>query len=66
VIGQTMQRQRHQEFIGFLNRIQQDILQGNAIHVILDNYAAHKLANVRAWLGRHPRWPFNFASTSSP
>ncbi len=35
-----------------------------AIHVILDNYAAHKKDKVRAWLARHPRWPFHFTPTS--
>ena len=38
---------------------------GKAIHVILDNYAAHKHAKVRAWLERHPRWTFHFIPTSS-
>jgi transposase len=65
VMGQTMQRHRHQEFIRFLNRIERDIPEGNTIHVILDNYATHKHANVRAWLERHPRWTFHFVPTSS-
>jgi transposase len=34
------------------------------IHVILDNYAAHKHAKVRHWLTRHPRWIFHFTPTS--
>ena len=34
------------------------------IHVILDNYAAHKHARVRRWLTRHPRWIFHFTPTS--
>jgi len=34
------------------------------IHVILDNYAAHKHPKVRAWLARHPRWTFHFTPTS--
>ncbi len=33
--------------------------------MILDNYAAHKHARVRAWLDRHPRWTFHFTPTSS-
>ena len=36
----------------------------NAIHVILDNYAAHKKDKVSAWLDRHPRWTFHFTPTS--
>ena len=37
---------------------------GRVIHVILDNYAAHKHPNVRKWLARHPRWVFHFTPTS--
>jgi transposase len=65
VIGQNMARHRHQEFIRFLNRIERDIPAGKVIHVILDNYAAHKHAKVQAWLARHPRWTFHFTPTSS-
>ena len=61
VIGRCMQRHRHQEFIRFLNDIAADILPfGKGVHVILDNYAAHKHAKVRAWLGRHERFTFDF------
>ena len=65
VIGPNRARQRHQEFIRFLNRIERDVPAGKIIHVILDNYAAHKHAKVRAWLVRHPRWTFHFIPTSS-
>ncbi|MCE3245716.1 MAG: family transposase, partial [Arthrobacter sp.] len=37
---------------------------GKLIHVILDNYAAHKHPKVWAWLERHPRWTFHFTPTS--
>jgi hypothetical protein len=39
VIGQCMQRHRHQEFIRFLNAIEHQVPAGKVIHVILDNYA---------------------------
>jgi transposase len=64
VIAQNMQRHRHQEFIRFLNRIEREVPADKAIHVILDNYAAHKKDKVRAWLARHPRWTFHFTPTS--
>ena len=64
VIAQNMQRHRHQEFIRFLNRIEREVPTDKAVHVILDNYAAHKKDKVRAWLARHPRWTFHFTSTS--
>jgi transposase len=65
VIGQNMSRHRHQEFIRFLNRIEREVPKDKDIHVILDNYAAHKKDKVRAWLARHPRWSFHFTPTSS-
>ena len=64
VIGQNMARHRHQEFIRFLNRIERAVPAGSTIHVILDNYAAHKHEKVQAWLARHPRWTFHFTPTS--
>ena len=65
VIARNMQRHRHQEFIRFLNEIEKAVPVGKAIHVVLDNYAAHKHARVGAWLGRHLRWTFHFTPTSS-
>jgi transposase len=55
---------RHQEFIRFLNRIEAAVPAGKLVHAILDNYAAHKHPNVRAWLARHPRRTFHFTPTS--
>jgi transposase len=64
VIGRNMQRHRHQEFIRFLNAIDADVPAGKAVHVVLDNYAAHKHPKVRAWLDRHQRFIFHFTPTS--
>ncbi len=65
VIGQCMQRHRHQEFIRFLNQIEAKVPVGKIVHVILDNYAAHKHPKVIEWLGRHPRFTFHFTPTSA-
>jgi len=65
VIGQCMQKHRHQEFIRFLNRIEATVLVGKVVHVILDNYAAHKHPKVLEWLARHPRFTFHFTPTSA-
>jgi transposase len=65
VIGRNMQRHRHQEFIRFLNAIDAEVPAGKAVHVVLDNYAAHKHPKVRAWLDhRHQRFTFHFTPTS--
>jgi transposase len=64
VIGRNMQRHRHQEFIRFLNAVEAEAPAGKIVHVILDNYAAHKHPKVRAWLDRHERFVFHFTPTS--
>ena len=64
VIGRNMQRHRHHEFIRFLNAIEAEVPPGKIVHVILDNYAAHKHPKVRAWLDRHQRFVFHFTPTS--
>ena len=64
VIGQCMQRHRHQEFLRFLNRLERDVPAGKIVHVVLDNYASHKHPKVRTWLARHPRWVFHYTPTS--
>jgi transposase len=65
VLGRCMQRHRHQEFIRFLNTVEARVPAGKVVHVILDNYAAHKHPKVRTWLARHPRWVFHFTPTSA-
>jgi transposase len=64
VVGQCMQRHRHQEFLRFLNRVEAAVPAGKLVHAILDNYATHKHPKVLAWLERHPRWTFHFTPTS--
>ena len=48
----------------FLNAIEAEVPAGKMVHVILDNYAAHKHPKVRAWLDRHERFVFHFTPTS--
>ena len=65
VLGRCMQQHRHQEFIRFLNAIENEVPASKVIHAILDNYGTHKHPKVRAWLARHPRWVFHFTPTSA-
>src|SRR4029079_12986281 len=65
VIGQCMKRHRHQEFIRFLHVIDARVPTKLTIHVIVDNYAAHKHPSVLEWLARHPRFVFHFTPTSA-
>ena len=64
VIGRNMQRHRHQEFIRFLNAVEAEVPASKAVHVILDNYAAHKHPKVRQWLDSHEWFTFYFTPTS--
>src|SRR5450631_2027652 len=64
VVGQCFSRHRHQEFLRFLRRLDGEFPGQITLHLILDNYAAHKHPNVRAWLDRHPRFVFHFTPTS--
>lgn len=65
VIGDCMPRHRHQEFIRFLKRIDQETPAGLNLHIIVDNYSAHKHPRVQSWLKRHPRFQIHFTPTSS-
>jgi len=65
VLSSCMPRHRHQEFIRFLNQIDEETQPDVAIHLILDNYGTHKHANVERWLRRHTRFHFHFIPTSS-
>jgi len=65
VIGRCMKRHRHQEFIRFLSTIEAKVPVKKAIHVVIDNYAAHKHPKVLAWLACHPRFVFHFTPTSA-
>ena len=65
VFGQNMARHRHQEFLRFLNTLEQEIPTGKTVHVVLDNVSSHKTQEVRRWLERHPRWTFHFTPTSA-
>ena len=55
-------RHRHQEFLRFLKKVAA-AYPGTELHVICDNYATHKHAEVRAWLARNPRVTLHFTPT---
>lgn len=65
VIGDCMPRHRHQEFIRFLKKIENETPIGLDLHLIVDNYGAHKHPRVKSWLKRHPRFHLHFTPTSS-
>ena len=65
VISQLHRRHRHQEYLKFLRTIDKNVPAGLDIHVICDNYATHKTAQVQDWLARHPRFTIHFTPTGS-
>ncbi len=65
VIGQLKRRHRSVDFIGFLRHIDRVVPADLAVHLILDNYGAHKTAKVKQWLLRHPRFHCHFTPTYS-
>lgn len=65
VIGDCMPRHRHQEFIRFLKKIDNETPAGLELHLIVDNYGTHKHPRVNSWLKRHPRFNLHFIPTSS-
>lgn len=65
VIGQCYQRHRHQEFLRFLRRVDQEFPGNTSLHVVMDNYGTHKHPNVQAWFKRHRRFILHFVPTSS-
>lgn len=65
VIGHCVKRHRHQEFIKFVNKIDQEVEPEYEVHCIVDNYSTHKHPKVKYWLKKHPRFHFHFIPTSS-
>jgi len=65
IIATCMNRHRHQEWIKFLNLIDQQTPAGLDLHLIVDNYSTHKHPRVKAWFKRHPRFHLHFVPTSS-
>ena len=65
VIGQCYERHRHQDFLKFLRRLDQEFPGETTLHLVMDNYGTHKHPRVQAWLKRHPRFTPHFVPTSS-
>jgi transposase len=67
VTGQCHGKHRHQEFLKFLKHLNKTFppLDGEALHLIVDNYATHNTPAVRKWLARHPRFHLHFTPTGA-
>jgi len=65
VIGQCYERHRHQEFLRFLRRLDQEFPGTTPLHLVMDNYGTHRHPKVQAWLAQHRRFIPHFVPTSS-
>ena len=65
VIGKCYRRHRAREFLDFLKEIDRRVPDELDIHIVMDNYATHKTAAVKAWLARRPHWHVHFTPTSA-
>jgi len=65
VIGLCQPRHRHQEWLKFLRRIDQETPPELDLHLIVDNYSTHKHQKVQRWLARHPRFHVHYTPTSA-
>ena len=63
VTGVCKNRHRHQEFLAFLKHVAR-AYPDCELHLVMDNYAAHKHPNVKAWLAGNPRIHVHFTPTS--
>jgi transposase len=67
VIGTCHRRHRQQEFLRFLELIDDSIPKepGVEVHLVLDNYGTHKTPKVKRWFERHPEYHLHFTPTSA-
>jgi transposase len=65
VIGKCYKRHRASEFLDFLKQIDAKVPDDLDVHIVMDNYATHKTAAIRAWLARRPRYYIHFTPTSA-
>src|SRR5271163_3872620 len=65
VFTECKPRHRHQEFLGFLRRLDECIPAELDVHLIVDNYATHKHPKVRTWLAQRPRYQIHYTPTYS-
>src|SRR5215813_9607218 len=60
-----LQAPRAAEFLDFLKQVDAQLPKGLDVHIIMDNYATHKTAAIRAWLARRPHYHVHFTPTSA-
>ena len=64
ITGRCQPRHRHQEFLRFLKQVTR-AYPDVQLHLVMDNYAAHKRIEIRDWLAANPRVHAHFTPTSA-
>ena len=64
VTGLCQPRHRHQEFLRFLKQVAKSY-PTEELHLVMDNYAAHKRVEIKTWLTENPRIHVHFTPTSA-
>jgi len=64
VTGLCQPRHRHQEFLRFLKQVAK-AYPTQELHLVMDNYAAHKRLEIKTWLAENPRIHVHFTPTSA-
>src|SRR5579864_833190 len=65
VLRRCQQRHRHQEYLRFLQDIDDHVAHELDVHLVVDNYATHKTPRVMRWLAKRPRFHMHFTPTYS-
>ncbi len=67
VFGKCKNRHRHQEFLSFMRALDKQIPKedGREIHLVMDNYATHKVDKVKRWFAKRPYYHVHFTPTGS-
>lgn len=65
VLGRCYGRHRSIEFVKFLDYLDSQVPRDLDIHIVMDNYGAHKTELVKKWFLKRPRYHIHFTPTYS-
>lgn len=67
VFGHCKPRHRHQEFLSFMKKLDEQIPknEGLEVHLVMDNYGTHKVDKVKQWFAKRPYYHIHFTPTGS-
>ena len=63
VIGMPSDRHTAEDFLDFLEHLNDELPKDKVIHIIMDNLSSHKTAKVMKWFDNHLRWTIHFTPT---